>query len=505
MNNKKNKKYNFRVRFHSGIQMILTLILVLSGIFFHSCRQEDEIVITMGEPVSLSLSDSNLVLSQKQAGSNALKISWTRGTNKGTGSSISYTLEIDKVGNDFSASKIYNLGKGVFEKNFSHSELNVLVRDFWGINPGVSTDFETRVIANITLEGVEDDVTEIKTFSVTPYKPVSDVLYIVGDASPNGWNISNATPLLPMQSTPWIFTYQGQLSSGNFKFSVSQDDCWCRDFYTKDPSNEGIMVYNEGGSGDDIQWQIEQSGVYKIVVNLIDLTISVEKVEGSSFSNLYIVGDASPGGWNIGSPEAFTQDPDDSFIFTYEAHLSPGEFKISTFTGDWCDGEWINPSQADQTLGATDFIVTQGCDGPDNKWRVTEETEGRYQITVNLYTRKITIKKIDLHIVGDGGPNGWNINNPESMQYSNGVFTFTGDLGTNNPTGEFKFSKFTGDWCDGDWVNSAIPNQSLSNTDFIITKGCAGPDNKWKLQEGDAGTYVITINLDTEEMTILKQ
>jgi len=505
MNNTNNITNRYRKWVNTGTKLTAAVLFTLAAIFLFSCQEEDEVIVSMGTPVSMSVSDSILVLSEKQADNNALNISWTRGTNNGTGSSISYILQIDKAGNNFSSTQNFDMGKGVFKKSFSVISLNDLVRNTFGAEIGVATEFQIRVIADVTMEEAEDDTTSVKSITVTPYNPVSDVLYIVGDASPNGWDITNATPLTPRSSTPWVFIYQGQLSPGNFKFAVSQDDCWCRDFYTKNPSADGRIVYNEGGSGEDIQWQVDQGGVYKITVNLLDLTIAIEQQEGAAYSNLYIVGDASPSGWNIGNPKAFTQNPDDSYLFTYEAHLSPGEFKISTYTGDWCDGDWINPPQPDAAISEADFIITQGCEGPDNKWRVTEETEGRYKITVNLYDNTINIEKINLYIIGDGGTNGWNIGNPEPMAYAKGVYTFSGELGADNPTGEFKISKFKGDWCDGEWINSASENQSLSNTNYIVTQGCDGPDNKWKLQVGDAGSYVITINLDSEEMTIIKQ
>ncbi|MDX1699209.1 MAG: hypothetical protein R3250_01265, partial [Melioribacteraceae bacterium] len=102
-------------------------------------------------------------------------------------------------------------------------------------------------------------------------------------------------------------------------------------------------------------------------------------------------------------------------------------------------------------------------------------------------------------------PNGWNINNPDPMDYVNGEYIFLGELGADNPTGEFKISKFIGEWCGGEWINPATSSQSITNTSFIYTQGCDGPDNKWKLQEGDAGTYEIRINLVTEVITIIKQ
>lgn len=133
-----------------------------------------------------------------------------------------------------------------------------------------------------------------------------------------------------------------------------------------------VTLTSEGDGGTDIiTMEIE-------VTNLLP-----------PFSNLYIVGDASPSGWNIGSPKAFTQDIINPFVFVFEGLLTPGSLKISTFTGDWCDGKWINSPLDGNTLTSTNYIITNGCDGPDNKWTVTTSTQGSYIITVNLYDETI--------------------------------------------------------------------------------------------------------------------
>ncbi len=504
MNNYKNQNISRNVS-KNAIKLFFAAIIFIFISLLNACQEDEEVSISLGEPIALTVSDIDLTLSQKQADQTVFSINWTRGTNHGTGSSISYTLEIDKEGNDFASAKVYDLGKGIFKKSFTSGSLNDLILNYWGVEAGTTARFEAKVKADVTMEGVDDGISDIKSFSVTAYRPVSSVLYMVGSATPNGWDIGNATPLTPSASQPWVFSFQGSLSIGSFKFAVNTDGCWCQDFYTKDADDDSKLIFNQGGSGDDIQWPMEQGGSYKITVDLLELTIEIERLSIDVFTELYIIGDASPSGWNIGNPEEFTQSAADPFVFTYEAVLTPGEFKISSFKGDWCDEQWISPSQADQVLIATDFIITNGCDGPDNKWRVTNETQGRYKITVNLYKNTINIEKVNIYLIGDGGPNGWNIGAPEPMILENGLYTFIGELGADNPSGEFKFSKYKGDWCDGDWIIAATPEQSISDTNYTIIEGCQGDDNKWRLNEGDAGTYKITFDLETEVMTIEKQ
>ncbi len=225
------------------------------------------------------------------------------------------------------------------------------------------------------------------------------------------------------------------------------------------------------------------------------------------FENLYLVGDATPVGWNIESPEKMVQNETNPYIWEWKGELNAGEFKISTFTGDWCDGVWINASQPNQSLSATDYIKTFGCDGPDNKWLVNSTDAGDYEITVDVENETINITPIDkpdyenLFLVGDATPVGWNIKSPFPMsrhETNPYLFTWEGVL----VPGEFKFSTFTGDWCDGEWINASQPNQSLSATDYIITNGCDGPDYKWRVSAGEVGKYTISIDLKNRSIGI---
>lgn len=482
-------------------------MLLIAGIIINSCQKEFEIVVSDGDPIFLSASDTSLQLSQKQFTSNALDLEWTRGSNQGTGSPISYTLQLDLSGNNFAGAITYDMGKAVYKKSFNVEELNMLLTETLGTEAGSSATIEARVIADIYDEDVDDDISEPVSIDFTSYKPVSEVLYILGTATSVGDDIANAIQMTSTEDKPWEFVYEGELDLGRVFFSETTNDCWCKTFYTRNLSDEELMIRNDEGLGNDKRWLITEKNYYKVVVDLVDLKIQIDTAVAAPFTELYIVGDASPSGNVITNPQPFTQNPDNSSIFTYEGYFTPGEFKISTFTGDWCDGEWLNPSQPNQDITGTDFIVTQGCDGPDNKWVITEETEGRYTITIDFITSSISIEPVQLYIIGDGGPNGWNIEDPVPMVFADGIYTFTGPLGADNPTGEFKFSKFVGNWCDGGWILAASRDQPITSTEMSFYTGCPPEDMdfKWRLTEGDAGDYVITIDLENELMTITKQ
>jgi starch-binding outer membrane protein SusE/F len=195
------------------------------------------------------------------------------------------------------------------------------------LKPGETYELQARLTAKVANPSVETQ-TASTTFSVTTYRPVASRLFIVGDATPNGWDITNAIELSSSTSQRRVFMYEGKLSPGNFKFAVNRDESLTQDFYTRNQDDATAIVYNEGGSGDDLQWTIDEEGDYKITVDLINKTIDISQMEGPPFSALYIVGDATESGWDVDNPVAFTQNEEDPFIFIYEGNLTPGEMKI---------------------------------------------------------------------------------------------------------------------------------------------------------------------------------
>ena len=101
-------------------------------------------------------------------------------------------------------------------------------------------------------------------------------------------------------------------------------------------------------------------------------------------SAFYMVGDATPAGWDIGNPTALTPTEEDPLVFVYEGHLNSGEMKCCLKTGDW-GAPFVRPvTHGCEISGSgvqeTTFIMYAG--DPDNKWRVTEA--GNYRLTFDL-------------------------------------------------------------------------------------------------------------------------
>ena len=101
-----------------------------------------------------------------------------------------------------------------------------------------------------------------------------NTVFMVGDATPNGWNIENATELIKNQSDPWEFNYTGILKVGDVKFPVNRNKFWGQDFFLK--SSDHLMFL---GKTPDSKWSITEETVYQLKMNIKTLAISITKVD----------------------------------------------------------------------------------------------------------------------------------------------------------------------------------------------------------------------------------
>ncbi|SHK56996.1 SusF/SusE family outer membrane protein [Epilithonimonas mollis] len=478
---------------HWSKKFFWILPLVLLGVI--ACREE---LGSMDYEISeLSVKTSDIEELLPAMYNSKFNFSWTPANNQGTNSAITYKLEIDKKENNFSKSQSYDIGKNIYSYDILIGDLNSLLINNYGATPGKAVTMQAKVTATFADNSVKPQVSVVD-FILTPFKPFTETLYIVGDASPNGWDITKSTALTKNADNPAEFIYYGQLKPGNFKFATSQSDCWCQDFYTRDPNDDTKMTYNLGGSGADLQWTVDNPGLYRVTVNVLTLSIKIEKMNSPLFNNVWIVGDASPSGWDVDNPVAFKQDQDNPFIFTLECSLKEGHFKLLTGSkGDWC-GNWYRPLVDNQDLNATGVEQNSGCT-VDNKWKVSSSAAGRYLITLNTASNTIKFEPVNVYLIGDATPNAWNMGTLTPMTKNGNIYTWTGTLNA----GSFKFTKFNTTWCDGTELVAVIQDQSISNTNFQERIKCAGGDAtdlKWKVT--GTGNRTITLNLDTNTLNI---
>lgn len=100
--------------------------------------------------------------------------------------------------------------------------------------------------------------------------------------------------------------------------------------------------------------------------------------------NLYMLGDATPNGWDNGNPTPLQASEADPLTFTWEGDLRKGEVKLCLVPGSW-DVPFIRPEMNGREISKaniTDEKFQMHAGDPDEKWRVTDA--GTYRLSFNL-------------------------------------------------------------------------------------------------------------------------
>ena len=489
------------------------LALAFIGIAFSACSDQDYDELDKGRnQLTLTVDQTQSALVETNHAGDAIALNWTTGNNYGTGNRICYRLELAKAGTDFANPYLcVDEQTEVYTWNANVENLNNIVLDKLGGTVGAPIEIEARVTAIVS--GSDEIQTATVPFSVTPYKPVTSTLYIIGSAAPDGWNADKASEM--MRTTNGFFTWEGKLNSGDLKFITTLGQF----LPSYNRGTHGETVLRTSDDQPDEKWTIDETHDYKVTIDLFASTVSIEKIDGLSpaFDQLFFVGNAS--GWSF---EPMTQDAIDPFLFRMGRHFDQGvggEFKFGT-----SDGSWENMYKATQENAPyTDrsLVFISGYD-PDNKWFLQDSETGKaYKICLDIRSGKERMMMSEfspydmIYLVGDATPNGWDLSNatPMTATESPYVFTWTGKLNA----GELKFScDKQSDWY-GAWfmatTSGAAPKGTTEHTLFInksddafkaqyISNNVGDIDNKWKI--ASSGTYTITLDQLKETVTIKK-
>ena len=478
---------------------ITAMLLAIVAIFAASCKKDiyGEFDQGINEPVALTSDRDTIKLFEKDYDKYAVSLSWTAGSNFGSNSSIAYKLIIDKEGNNFRNAVQQDLGKAAFEKKFYVKDLNEILVNQLGLTPGVEAGVEVRVISSVSgQESLADSAS--KVLKITPYQPVATTLFLLGSASPGGWDANGAEPLIVNTAIPGKFTWAGQLTPGELKFIINKGSF--TPSYNKGATNNQLVLRTSDNQPDD-KFVITEGGSYSITVDIISLTASISKGVAPPYTQLWIVGAATPNEWNIDNAAEMRADRSNPFIFTYNGILKAGEFKFPTAKS--FSSDMYMPLENHQALNLPDVRLTPGGN-PDNKWTITNPGAYKIRLDITPGAEKIAITPFtppsQIWFVGDATPKGWDIGNATLMvadATNPYVFTYTGEL----KAGEFKFP-LQKDF-NGAYYMPVTENEDATSTEmkFVPT---GQPDFKWKIPPSQAGNYKITIDVLHETIVFQK-
>jgi len=336
-------------------------------------------------PITLTSSVKGaLTLQISNATGNAVTFNWT--ASPYGNDIINYALQFDTVGGNFASPQVFkystSLNSTLIENDLNTAAINA------GVFGGSTKNVEFRIVSyQGSTYSTPLVYSNTDTINLTTFVPVPPNLYIVGDATPGGW--SNPVPLPSQQFTKINAVSFGlviNLTAGKSYLFLPLNGDWTHK-YGGASATGGTLLADGLVPGSNTPAPAT-TGLYEIVVNFQTNSYSVNPFTGTIPSNLYIVGNATPGGWSNPVPtptQQFTQIDGASFgiIMTLTAGNS---YLFLPLNGDWTHkfgGATDGTASGGGTLLADNAVPGSNTPAP--------ATTGVYEIIVNFVTNTYTV------------------------------------------------------------------------------------------------------------------
>ncbi|MDD3077647.1 MAG: SusF/SusE family outer membrane protein [Paludibacter sp.] len=235
-------------------------------------------------------------------------------------------------------------------------------------------------------------------------------VWMIGDATSAGWNISNPVELQKDPVNQVAFIYEGTLNAGEFKFPLQNIGLFECDYFmpvenqaSPDGDNRVEYVSTSQAATHDYKWRIYDAGTYKITLNVYDMTISFQKQAEPEipndlpYKNVWITGSATPGSWDTPFSQKLTYDANTTKgTFIWEGNLSEGEFKFPLSNTNGFECNYLMPTNvgsnnlAPLSQTAVSFVANGS---PDKKWTVSASESGSYKISLNVINMTVSFVK----------------------------------------------------------------------------------------------------------------
>lgn len=441
-------------------------------------------VTPYNDPSVLTTAQTSVTTALATASQPSNTFSWTPSFNGYVGD-VTYSLQYDSAGKNFVAPQEIPVGVNFYSKALTEGEMNQTALSS-GIPGGNTGKVEYRLKAT-TSQGATS-YSNVVMVTIQSYVPILRFYlpgsYQAATGNGNDWDPPTAPELIRDLRAPvfnnmyYIYIY---LPAGA-QFKVTQGRSW---------------DVNYGGTGGNLSagganFTVATAGVYRVSIDRNTMKYDIRA------GRMGFVGGATGAGWD--PPSVFP-------TYALGAPATNLFVGLTNFTTDgWKlidDNQWNNGSNAvDETRsygsagGSGSTMEINGANFPN----IT--TAGRYRVIwdgrdVNNIKYEIS-PATEMRLVGDGinqvGVNDWDPPTSPQMTYSgNGVWTITIALKANK---DIKFLAGNA-WGALDYEDNSGQSQATGTPRSIKWEG----GNNFKTPV-TAGTYTITLNENTQTMTI---
>ena len=325
-----------------------------------------------------------------------------------------------------------NLGDKTFDIDndgkMATADLASYIAETYGKRP-IERDINATLDAWISNGSTVVKMATSETFQVKaiPVAPVIDEgYYLVGDMCKTeeveGWTIEAAKAFKHSDRDVYddpIFTLTFETKEANQywkiipKKNIDAGTLWADGVVGPkvdgNDSMEGLLTNVGPGAG-----KIAEPGKYKLTLNMMDYSYTIEKVMYDPF--IYFIG--STDGWGSNDQKLALVDEETGtytgYVYIADPNGAGFEFKFQREQGNW-----------DTAIGASDFVTFKdAAKDPQNGNNLgVNAGEGVYYMDVNLSEGTITATKVEsMSMVGDF--QNWNIEGPTPMTWNAEEYCF---------------------------------------------------------------------------------
>ncbi|MGI4738191.1 MAG: SusE domain-containing protein [Janthinobacterium lividum] len=245
-----------------------------------SCKKDEvKTVIQPSAAPTLTTSANNVVLVQPNAANNAVTYTWTPVTF-GYQAIVTYTLQFDKKGGDFSAPISFDAGSSL-TKTLSVSDLNSVYQSKGLVGTGTTqaaTQADVRVVASVGAFA-PTVASAITTVTATPYafceQPAASQAWTIIGPAGKDWDTDIK---LTYDCVAKTYSYTGPLNAAAFKFRYGGQ--W------KDNLDLGGAWSSTGGTlsqgASDITVPVAK--IYTVTLNPGTVNTTAKTITGASYT-----------------------------------------------------------------------------------------------------------------------------------------------------------------------------------------------------------------------------
>ena len=366
---------------------------------------------------------------------NVIDFSWTSPQYATDSATFKYLLELDTSGS-FS-SKYTKEVTGALTTSFTGKELNNILLN-WGLAIGESYAINVRLVSSYGNNN-EQYTSNVITIKVSPYGDASVLTSSATDVT-----CTLATADQKAVDFKWTSSFNGysgavtytlQFDSAGRNFASLKEITIDANTYTKSLTQgeinlEAINAGVIGGSTGKMEYRIKAATALGALVYSNAVAINVTTFI-SAPDNLYIVGDATQGGWSNPVPvpsQQFTKVDDYSFSIIVNLNAAPTSYLFLPVNNNTWDTKYGGTSATGGTLLKNGEVPGSNTPAP--------ATAGLYKIIVNFQTNSYSVTPVtvpdNLYIIGDATAGNWAnpvpVPSQQFTQLSPGIFGIIANL-----------------------------------------------------------------------------